>query len=323
MNRIIWTPAIILALFTVTYASDSSPSESGLRIQSIALNSDAFLMRHDLSPQKKINWRFRPVNSTMENLLIPSADGSQLKWNLSAELIEPSPGIANCALTMERKHGLWDIASRQEIRIDRAEALNPYLPDSVPLTIASGVLAVSDTLSIRGTQLDTTVHVALYRSDFEPRVQTVSALFTGGMSQFAVKAIQDAHGDIILDPIRIQGDLNDPNFNPRNELMINLRNQVLMRIFRGSTTIPREAVQQLTGNISSMPGNVFGQAETILNTAGKVTGKVGSTALDAGAGVAGTAQKAGETATDAAKTTVEGVGSILKGIFNREKKSEE
>jgi hypothetical protein len=154
-------------------------------------------------------------------------------------------------------------------------------------------------------------------------VQTVSALFTGGMSQFAVKAIQDAHGDIILDPIRIQGDLNDPNFNPRNELMINLRNQVLMRIFRGSTTIPREAVQQLTGNISSMPGNVFGQAETILNTAGKVTGKVGSTALDAGAGVAGTAQKAGETATDAAKTTVEGVGSILKGIFNREKKSEE
>ncbi|HQO33304.1 MAG TPA: hypothetical protein PLG59_01490, partial [bacterium] len=304
------------------YATDSTPSMSGLRIHSIALHSETFLVRHELSPERKVSWRFRPLNSTMENLLIPSPDGSQVKGNLSTELIEPSPGMANCALTMDRKRGLWDLSSRQEIRIDKAEALNPYLPDSVPLTIAAGILAVSDTLSIQGTQLDTTVNVALYQADFEPRERSVTALFTGGMSQFAVKAIQDAQGDIILDPIRIQGDLNDPKFDPKNELMVHLRNQVLGRIFRGSTTIPKEAVQQLTAGISSLPSNVLGGAEAIFGTAEKLTGKVGSTAKDAGAGVAGTAQKAGETATDAAKTTVEGVGSVLKGIFNRDKKEE-
>ncbi|MFH1742900.1 MAG: hypothetical protein ABIH23_28175 [bacterium] len=286
----------------------SAETKRGFRIDSISVNADNFVIRHELPEGQGVNWALQPMDLTVEGVHVPPSPGSQVHATLSAVLIEPSRGNLGSQLIFTRGENQWDILCHQKVQVNQVEALNPYLPESFPLIASSGSLVVTNSAALRDTIFETTMTVALSRPRFKPRERTVQTLFTGPMSQFAIQAIKDSEGDIILDPIYIRGDLNDPQFDPKSQLLTNIRTQLLHRIFRGAKSIPADMAKKLTGVLSSLP-SVPGKAGVILNGAGQVGGK----ARDVGADLAGKAQKVGKTATGAAKD----VGSRLKRLFGK------
>lgn len=293
-----------------------SPQQPGLRIDKIDVYVEEFVVRHELAQGGTVGWRIHPADLVAEGVRLPCAPGSQITVSFSARLLEPSTGTVKGNIVFIRREGQWEISGRKDVQIARAAALNPYLPPDFPLVASSGAVSVRNDVLLHGTILEATVTIALSQPRFEPREKRLASLFAGEMSQFAIRAIRDATGDITLDPIYIRGDLRDPKSDLRGQFLTDLRSQILHRIFQRATSIPSGIARQLRDTIGSLP------PAAVLDRADRVAGEV----LNAGAGLAGKGKKVGKaaaevgkkvggTATEAAK----GVGSQVRKLLKRDK----
>jgi hypothetical protein len=280
-----------------------SPQLPGLRIDKIDVYAEEIVVRHELPQGGRVDWKIHPATAATKGIRLPSAPGSEIPLDFSAQLLEPTTGTVEAKFVFTPTEDGWGFSGRKDVQIAQAAALSPYLPPDFPLVPSSGSLTLRNDVTLHGTILDSTVTIALSRPRFEPRERTLSSMFTGQMSQFAIRAIRDATGDINLDPIHISGDLSDPEMDLRGPFLTDLRRQILSRIFQRATSIPSDIARQLQNAILSLP------PAAVLDRAGVMAGKV----LEAGAGLADKGMKVGQTATDAAKN----VGSRIKRLIRR------
>ena len=187
--------------------------------------------------------------------------------------------------------------------IEQVAALNPYLTADFPLVASSGSLTLESDTNLTGSNLESTINVALLQPRFQPRERNLKAMFTGPLATTAIQVIKDATGDIVLDPITVRGDLNDPKFDPQGQVLTNVRNQLLRKILRQGKNLPVDIVRQMESRISSLPkiGTPLGG---LLKGAGGLTEK----AIETGSGLAEKTKDIG----DAAKKMTEELQNLQK-----------
>lgn len=271
----------------------------------VTVNVKDTVVGYEIRQGERVDWKIQTADGSVEGVRLPPIPGSRIRMSLSARLLEPSTGTLEAQFVFERTENDWQVSGWKDVRIARVAALNPSLPPDFPFVASAGSLTLRNDMALHGTILESTVTLTLSKPRFKAREKRISALFAGQMSQFAIRAIRDATGDINLDPIYVHGDLSDPQVDLGGQFVTDLRRQILSRVFHSATSIPADMAKQLQETILSLP------PAFVLDGAERVAGKV----LETGAGLAKKTKEVGETATDAAK----GVGSFIKGVFKKKK----
>ncbi len=294
------SPLIALARAEAQPAPEGS--ESGFRIDKVTFDADWIVVKHRTPTGATVDWRIQPMDIRTQDVRLPAPPDTPIEATLSATLLEPSTGSAQANVVLTPRANAWDVSCREDATIGQIAALNPYLTSDFPMLAESGSLSFESDTSLRGTSLESTIKVALLQPHFKPRERNLKAVFTGPLAGVAVKAIKDVSGDIRLDPITVQGDLNDPKFDPQAQILTEVRNQLLRKILRQGTDLPADVLRQMENSIASL-GKVGIPAEVLL----KGAGQVGEKALQTGSGLAEKTKDIGETA----KKMTEGLQNLL------------
>jgi len=292
-------------LLIASAEAQPAPSEDkpGFRIDRVTVDADWIVVRHAVPSGGTVDWRIQPMAVRTQDIRLPAPPDVPVEATLSAQLLEPSTGRATARLVATRRATQWDLSCKEKAVIEQVAALNPYLTADFPLVASSGSLTLESDTNLTGSNLESTINVALLQPRFQPRERNLKAMFTGPLATTAIQVIKDATGDIVLDPITVRGDLNDPKFDPQGQVLTNVRNQLLRKILRQGKNLPVDIVRQMESRISSLPkiGTPLGG---LLKGAGGLTEK----AIETGSGLAEKTKDIG----DAAKKMTEELQNLQK-----------